>query len=136
MPSTRARGGGKVVVDVEEARAGNVACAIELAPARGLAELPAAVDELIPHARRAIDRRWALVPIVVGSCSSSRATRKTPSRTSSSSSIPEPARPFDAEDSVPREARLLEFSAQLLGAVELDSRLVVGTNFVVHDREA
>ena len=47
MPPTRSRRRGKVAVDVEEARARDVSFEIELAPAAGIAELPAAVDELV-----------------------------------------------------------------------------------------
>ena len=39
----------QLLVDVEERRAGNMSREVELAPSRGRAELPAAVDELRPH---------------------------------------------------------------------------------------
>jgi hypothetical protein len=52
MPSPLARLRREVGVDVEEARAGNVAGEVELTPARGIAELPAAVDELVAQGYR------------------------------------------------------------------------------------
>jgi hypothetical protein len=41
---------GEIGIDIEEARAGDVPGEIELAPAPGGAELPAAVDELVAQA--------------------------------------------------------------------------------------
>jgi hypothetical protein len=39
----------EILVDVEERGAGDVAREVELAAAAGVAELVAAVDELVPH---------------------------------------------------------------------------------------
>jgi len=47
MPPARAGLRRQIGVDVEKARAGNVAGEVQLAPAAGIAELPAAVDELV-----------------------------------------------------------------------------------------
>jgi hypothetical protein len=46
-----ARGSGKLALDVEERRTRDVPREVELVPAIELAELPAAVDELIAQAR-------------------------------------------------------------------------------------
>jgi hypothetical protein len=46
-----ARGRGKLALDVEERRTRDVPREVELPPAVGLAELPAAVDELVAQAR-------------------------------------------------------------------------------------
>jgi hypothetical protein len=42
--------GGEVLVHVEERGAGNVPGEVELAAAAGVAELPAAIHELVSHA--------------------------------------------------------------------------------------
>jgi hypothetical protein len=47
MAATLARRGRQVAVDIEEARAGDVAPEVQLATALGISELPAAVDELV-----------------------------------------------------------------------------------------
>ena len=49
MPPTLARRGREICVDIEEARAWDVAGEVQLASAGGVPELPAAVDELITH---------------------------------------------------------------------------------------
>ncbi len=50
MPAARAWSGGQVGVDVEKARTRDVAREVELTPTPGVAELPAAVDELVAQA--------------------------------------------------------------------------------------
>src|SRR5438552_1257894 len=50
MPAVPARSGGEIRVDVEKARARDVPSEVELASALGLAQLPAAVDELVAPA--------------------------------------------------------------------------------------
>jgi hypothetical protein len=50
MPPAGARRRGKVGFDVEEGGAGDVSGEVELAPAAGIPELPAAIHELVPHA--------------------------------------------------------------------------------------
>jgi hypothetical protein len=50
VPATLARRIGKIAVDVEERRARDVAFEVETAAGIGIAELPAAVDEPVPHA--------------------------------------------------------------------------------------
>jgi hypothetical protein len=47
MATARSRLGGEVMVDVEKARARDVTLQIELASARGVSELPPAIDELV-----------------------------------------------------------------------------------------
>jgi hypothetical protein len=49
MPPAFARRSREVLVDVEEGRAGDVSGEKELTPAAGRAQLPAAVDELVPN---------------------------------------------------------------------------------------
>jgi hypothetical protein len=50
MPAARSGRRGKIGVDVEETGARDVSLEIELAPAAGIAELPAAVNELVAQA--------------------------------------------------------------------------------------
>ena len=50
MPSARAGPRRQIRVDVEEARTRNVSLEVQLAAAVGIAELPAAVDELVAQA--------------------------------------------------------------------------------------
>jgi len=47
MAAAPTRSAGEIRVDVEKARARDVPGEVELAPTRGVAELPAAVDELV-----------------------------------------------------------------------------------------
>jgi hypothetical protein len=49
MTTARSRRRGEVLVHVEERRAGDVACEVELPAAPGVTELPAAIDELVAH---------------------------------------------------------------------------------------
>jgi hypothetical protein len=50
MPTARARRRSEILVDVEKRRAGDVPGQVELAATAGVAELPAAVDELVAGA--------------------------------------------------------------------------------------
>src|SRR5436190_7273756 len=50
MSAAWSRRRGQIGLDVEERGTGNVTCEIELAPGAGVAELPAAIDELVVHA--------------------------------------------------------------------------------------
>ena len=49
MPAAGSRRRGQIGLDVEERGTRNVTREIQLAPSAGVAELPAAVDELVPH---------------------------------------------------------------------------------------
>jgi hypothetical protein len=49
MPTAQVRLGRQVSIDVEEARAWDVAVEVERPPAAGISQIPATVDELVPQ---------------------------------------------------------------------------------------